>query len=155
MTKLRTANKYWSQMFNTNQINKGMLFSSSSGGSILGKTVRYSRQRAQFFLIRTDLGWWVTFFYDEILKRKEKRTRIRLTFLRQFVFHYSFLCLGVSFSFPDDKIRCRLIAFVVQINNWESLVTIFISLSPSRKSIERCKMHLGPDGKIRTAGTRN
>ena len=105
-------------MFNTNQINKGMLFSSSSGGSVLGKTVLYLRLRAQFFLIRTDLGWRVTFFFfDEILKRKKKRTRIRLIFLRQFVFHYSFLCLGVGFSFPDDKIRCRLIAYVVRINN--------------------------------------
>lgn len=71
------------------------------------------------------------------------------------MFHFSFHCLEIGFSFPDDKIRCRLIAFAVGINNLESLVTIFISLSLSRKSIERCKMHLSPDGKIRTAGTWN
>ena len=73
-------------------------------------------------------------------------------FLRQFVFHGSFLCLEVGFSSRDDKIRCRLIAFAVWIHKFESLVTTFTSLSLFRKSIERCKMHLGLVGKIRTAG---
>ena len=65
-------------MFNTNQINKGMLFSSSSGGSVLGKTVRYLRLRAQFFLIRTDLGWRVTFFFflTKFLKERKKEPEL-------------------------------------------------------------------------------
>ena len=107
------------------------------------------------FLIMTDPGWWKNSFFSwNLTKCLPKEPEICLTFLRQFLFHGSFLCLEVGFSWRDDKIRCRLIAFAVWIHKFESLVTTFTSLSLSRKSIERSKMHLGLVGKIRTAGGR-
>ena len=95
-----------------------------------------------------------SFFSWNLTKCLPKEPEICLTFPRQFVFHDSFLSLEAGFSFRDVKICCRLIAFAVWINKCESLVTIFTSLSLSRKSIERCKMSLGLDGEIRTAGGR-
>ena len=66
-------------IFSTGQFRNIFLSYSPAGRSVLGKTVPevldtargwYSRQRAHFLPIRTDLGWWITFLLFSTTQRK-------------------------------------------------------------------------------------
>ena len=81
------------------EITKWQICYSRAGRSVLGKLCprswippeaaglgRYSRQRAQFFPIRTDLGWWITFLFFSTTQRKacERPEHFRAVMMARF-----------------------------------------------------------------------
>ena len=146
----------------------------SLGRSVFGKTVpevldtaqgRYSRQRAQFFPIWTDLGWWMTFLFfstintmKAVRKTQTFRAVIRARFATNWTISseqivikreilYSKLKKEVS---PKDFYFCNNIGHskVFQTN-----LKHFLAITTQQARIPPTKS--GPDGKMLLAPRTN